>query len=189
MHNIYVLSLAPSSKLVHAHRRSLQRLTGAPWMALNSDVVHSLDELGFGIIAPPVQDLAFATLARAAHSERETVRDGCAWLDVAGLSDDALLLPEKRAFCAGLIVYPWRQVSVTVSERFVAVALDGARGLQRVLMRSLRAEGVDERRAALAATLMRRMQRWDAEHAEELVECIRSAMIGTIPEELRVSLL
>lgn len=156
-------------------------------MAVNTDVLHSLGELGFGVAAPRLQDLALATLARAAHAEQAAVRDGCGWLEAAGASDDAIFVPAKRSFCAGLIVYGWRHALSSVLERFAAAVLDCERGLQRALMRRFREEGAAMRRQALEMTWDRRMQRWGEIEASVLVGCVRSAMICTIPEELRVS--
>lgn len=197
MHSIYVLSLAgyklqfvaPSAELAHAHRRAVQRLTGAPWMAVNMDVMESLAELGFGVAVPRLRDLAAATLARAAHSERGTVGEGCGWLAEAGRSDDALLLPPQRVFCENLIVLRCRRALFEIAGRLPAATLDAGRSLQRALLRSFCEDCAGGRRVALATTLMHRLRRWSLDRFDVLGERVRSAMIGAIPEELRVSLL
>lgn len=197
MHRIYVSSLAayklqfvePTSALVHVHRRSVQRLTGAPWMALNMDVMESLMELGFGVAVPRLGDLATASPARAAHSERGTVEEGCRWLAEAGTSDDALLVPPQRLFCSKLVVLRWRRALADIAVDRMAGGGHAGRGLHRTLLRRLFCDRLEERRAALETTLRRRLARWSLGHVEALGEGIRSAMISATPEELRVSLL
>lgn len=149
------------------------------------DVLYALDMMGLPVSIPSLSDAALCALVRAAAGERATVGEGCGWLADADRSDDELLLPPQRSFCKSLIVTRWRDALVQVETRFVGIALDGERGVQRLLMRRCREESAAARAAALDATPLRRLRRHAAAH---LVGLVRSALIAPAPEEFKVAL-
>lgn len=192
IYSIYVLSLlyyklqsvAGSAELVRAHRRATQRLTGAPRMAVNMDVLSAADALGLGVALPRVVDVSFCTVVRAANSERAALTEAARWLEEAALSGDCLLMPQQREFLQHLIVRRWSSALEKVAALFADVAVDCERLLQRALMRWCSEEHAHAWQYALDVTLRRRVQRWSVPCEERLIGVVRSAMTASVPEEL-----
>lgn len=169
----FKLQFVPESpSLVAVMRRALQRLTGAPWMALPPVLLEEGRILGIGAAATNLQVLARAVTVRVAQAEEAALQRARALMRSSEESDECLLVPGLRRFRDQLIAGRWHDALTRFRDEFPTADLRTTPHPQKLAEMSIRDPLVAQRRAPPRDTLLRRARRWcdEEEDAMALVQ-------------------